>query len=129
VKVLVDRICEKEGLSRQKLADDLGVHIHSVSTAAYRGGIGVELVERLAKRARATAAELAAIEMAWITMKAQKPRDDALRRALDIIRALMEHTLLVESWLSERGLLEACRKVTPRDPLVGRTVNRLRQAR
>jgi len=129
IKILVDRICEKEGLTRQELADDLDVHVHSISTAAYRGEVSFDLVERLVQRAKGTAAELTAVEIAWIAMKAQKPRDDALRRALDINRALMDHILLVEEWLRGRGLLEACRKVTQHDPLVERTANRIRDAR
>ena len=72
-KALVDRICAREGLTRGVLAKDLGVHIQSLSNAAYRGEIGFDLICRIARRADASPEELHQIEQAWLDMRTLRP--------------------------------------------------------
>lgn len=106
IRHLVDRICERDGITRAELARRLGVHLHSITAAAYRGEIGCELALRLAGTADATATECEEIEMAWLLTKAEGRRDDALRRSMKLGRELIDELSAVETFLASRGLLE-----------------------
>lgn len=114
IRALVDQICDREGIGRQALAQRLGVHLHSISTAAYRGEIGCELALRLASLADATPDEKKQIELAWLRTKSSKRRDDAFRRAMDLADSLLQEVEKIESWLSRRGLLESYLAENPR---------------
>ena len=81
-KVIVDRICATEQINRAALAKDLGASVHTISMGAYRGEIGFDLVARIALRAGVEPEEIDAIELAWLRMRATRPREEALRRAL-----------------------------------------------
>lgn len=111
-KALVDRLCETEGLTRQDLANDLGVNLNSISGSVYRGGVNFNLVERIALRAKASPQELSDLELAWLEMQRSRAglRHDNLIRAVEIIEALREELDAVEAWLDKRGLLEDFRK-------------------
>ncbi len=128
-KIVVDHACEAEDLTRQELADVLGVHIHSVSTAGYRGQIGWDLLDQLAHMAKMTAEEMVALELAWLEMRSQKTHGDSLRRSVSIIQALMSQVVAMEEWIEAQGLMKKYKKTRPADGLLRRTRQRRRKKR
>lgn len=102
-KAIVDRICASEELNRVELAASLGIQVSVLSTAAYRGEIGFELVEKVAHRAGCAWEEIDAIEMAWLRMQATRPRKEALRRALRRIDEKEEHFASIVEFAENEG--------------------------
>ncbi len=120
MKILVDRICESQSIIRAELAKRLNVHLNSITIAAYKGEISIQLVEKVAKLAGVTAEELTEIELAWLRLRALRPRDEALRRAFRFIYLLIDEVTAAEDFMSRKGLLEAylrSRKRTKGRPL------------
>lgn len=117
IRLLVDRICERDGVTRAELARQLGLHLHSITAAAYRGEIGCELALRLAALAGATPTECEEIEMAWLQTKAEARRDDALRRSMKLGREALDELSLVEVYLQSRGLFDDYLAKHPRSRL------------
>ena len=103
IRDLVARVVARDGLTRQEVADRLGVHLQSITTAAYRGGVGCELAMRLADLAGAGPTEKAAIELAWLKSKAGTRRDDAFRRAIRLLEANSKEVSSLVTWLEETG--------------------------
>lgn len=107
IRVLVARICERDGLTRQQLAERLGVHLHSISSAAYRGAVGCELAIRIAAIAAATPEERRLLEVAWLRAKAEIRRDDAFQRALRILNENGAEIRALKQWISDHGYAAA----------------------
>lgn len=107
MKRLLDRICDEEDLSRPELAESLDVHPQTLSTAAYRGEIGFDLMLEIARRADASAKELMELEVLWLQARSMKPRDEALRRSMQMTQTLFDELERVEEWLNKRGHLDA----------------------
>lgn len=102
-KALVDRICGAEGLSRSELVEDLSVSLHAISTAAYRGEIGFDLVVQVAKRAACTWEEIDALDLAWLRIRAVRSRDDALGRVLRRIDETERHIANIVAYAEGAG--------------------------
>lgn len=105
IRELVRRICDRDGVTRQEVADRLGVHLHSISAAAYRAAIGCELALKLAEMAEASPEERHSIELAWLEAKCAVRRDDALLRAVRLMNDSLEERRLILHWISEQSLL------------------------
>ena len=125
-KALVDRICAAEGHTRGTLSKDMGIHIQSLSNAAYRGQVGFDLIRKIARRAKATPEEFFEIERAWLSMRTLKPSESPLRRSVKLNAALMEEITRFEGWLKKRGDLDTYLKWRKKRPILKQAADELR---
>lgn len=106
IRDVVQRVCDRRGLSREKLAVALKVHRNALMLAAYKAEIGLELVERLAREAGLTSEELVSLELAWFRARAEKADGKARSRTAAAVENLVAHIEHLEGFLRKKGLLD-----------------------
>jgi hypothetical protein len=111
-RALMDRICEREGILRSQIAQDLGVSYTTISGTAFKGGVSFSLIEKIAQRAQATPKELSDLEIAWLELRRARVgySDEKFVRSVDVMSILMQTIVDIEGWIDSQGLGEDYRK-------------------
>ena len=106
MRLLIQRVCEKERITRAVLATRLEVSEETVIRAIYKGKVGFPLVLRLCRIAKANPEEVSAIEFAWFKTRESRVQASAFRRSMSVVRTLMEEVDKMERFLRQNGLFD-----------------------
>ncbi len=106
MRLLIQRVCKNEDITRAVLATRLSVSEETVIRAIYKGKVGFPLVLRLCRMAKTAPEEVSAIEFAWFKTRESRVQASAFRRSMSVVRTLMEEVDKMEKFLQKKGLFE-----------------------